>query len=233
MAGNALRIYFFCSMRISNSDLKLKFGGSTFLFAQGSGYNRFKRQSRKPQNPKHGTETIQNWVSKRSCLCRKPQNPKHGTETLGQKQQEQTQECRKPQNPKHGTETRYYCQDDHPHCVCRKPQNPKHGTETSYFFLCRWKSQRVENLKIPNTGLKHISPCFLVSLLIVENLKIPNTGLKPWFMGRKDPKGMGRKPQNPKHGTETLNGCPWRVDREGRKPQNPKHGTETRHINPV
>lgn len=58
MAGNALRIYFFCSMRISNSDLKLKFGGSTFLFAQGSGYNRFKRQSRKPQNPKHGTETL-------------------------------------------------------------------------------------------------------------------------------------------------------------------------------
>ena len=36
----------------------------------------------------------------------------------------------------------------------------------------------VENLKIPNTGLKHITKILKPIAKLVENLKIPNTGLK-------------------------------------------------------
>ena len=39
-------------------------------------------------------------------------------------------------------------------------------------------SDRVENLKIPNTGLKLSKTGLVSEVVCVENLKIPNTGLK-------------------------------------------------------
>ena len=113
----------------------------------------------------------------------------------------------------------------------RKPTNPRQGTETLVAGAGSQIKHIAENQRILVRGLKrHDGGEPDDKLLLAENQRILVRGLKRATTGTISATTgscLGRKPTNPRQGTETSNRpCHWhRLCR--RKPTNPRQGTET------